>query len=495
MENQKFEKLVGILKANSEGQDLEQLFAAWDITKKAHSSTKRITGESYLLHVIQVATILADWKLDQTTVISGLLHDVDDTDKSSLQEISEKFGHEVARIVKAVSDISTIHFRGEQVTNSTENLRKLIISMARDIRVVLVVLAEALETLQTMSNAPIDHQKQIASDVLEIFAPLAERMGMGETKGQMEDLAFSYAYTEEFSKVQKMSKPYYKEAETHIENMKKALMRHLAGEKIIADIKGRKKHMYSLWKKLQRKEISWDFNKVNDIVALRILVDTTEQCYVALGLVHKYYKPVAYLGVSDFIAQPKPNGYKSIHTKVFGPKGKIVEVQIRTVQMHESAEYGVAAHWAYSQAKSIGASDEQLEKKGVQVEQDRLHWIKQLAAWQKDLSKSDDFLNAVKLDVFSHRNFVFTPKGDVLDLPENASVIDFAYAVHTKMGNYIQLAKVNGKVVHLDHKLSSGDVVEIVKSKNPRPINHDWLGFTVTSTARREITKRLKKQI
>lgn len=495
MENQKFEKLVDILRKNSKDQELKQLFAAWDIAKKAHSTTKRITGESYLLHVAQVATILANWKLDITTVIAGLLHDVDDTDKASLQEISAKFGHDVARIVKAASDISTIHFRGAQVTNSTENLRKLIISMARDIRVVLVVLAEALETLQTMGNAPQAHQKQIASDVLEVFSPLAERMGMGEIKGQMEDLAFSYAYPEEFLKVQKMSKPYYKETENHIKNMKKDLMKHLAAEKIIADIKGRKKHLYSMWKKLQRKEINWDFEKVNDIVALRILVDTTEQCYVALGLVHKYYKPVAYLGVSDFIAQPKPNGYKSIHTKVFGPKGKIVEVQIRTQEMHESAEYGVAAHWAYSQAKSTGVSDELLEKKGIRVDQDRLHWIKQLAQWQKELSKSEDFLNAVKLDVFSHRNFVFTPKGDVLDLPENASVIDFAYAVHTKMGNYIQLAKVNGKVVHLDHKLKSGDVVEIVKSKNPRSINRDWLTFAVTSTARREIAKKLRKLV
>jgi GTP pyrophosphokinase len=245
---------------------------------------------------------------------------------------------------------------------------------------------------------------------------------------------------------------------------------------------------------LERPGIEWDFDRINDIVALRILVDTVAQCYTALGVVHSLYKPVPYIGISDFIAQPKPNGYKSIHTKVFGPGGRIVEVQIRTRKMHEEAEYGIAAHWSYSLAKSKGVADERLEKRGVLVDRKRLSWVKQLVEWQKQIGDTGEFIKAVKFDALSHRNFVFSPKGDVFDLPKGATPVDFAYAVHTELGKAIAGAKVNGKMVSLDYKLQSGDVVEIIKSKLPKGPSHNWIDFVKTTTARREIAKYLRRK-
>ena len=272
--------------------------------------------------------------------------------------------------------------------------------------------------------------------------------------------------------------------------MKRTLLKNLAEEGIKAEIHARKKHLYSLWGKLERPGIDWDFEKIHDIVALRILVDTAVQCYTALGIVHNLFKPIPYVGISDFIAQPKPNGYRSIHTKVFGLKGKQVEVQIRTKIMHEEAEFGLAAHWAYSDVKRSGkVHDKVLEQMGVSAPAERLSWVRQLADWQKEITDAKEFLRAVKFDALGHRNFVFSPHGDVFDLPIGATPVDFAFAVHTDLGNYIKGAKVDGKIVPLDYKLKSGQVVEILKSKNPKKPNNDWLDFVVTTTARNNIKK------
>jgi GTP pyrophosphokinase len=276
--------------------------------------------------------------------------------------------------------------------------------------------------------------------------------------------------------------------------MKQTISKNLAKEGINAEIHARKKHLYALWKKLKRPEIDGNLEKIHDIVALRIIVGETPDCYLALGIVHGVYKPIPYIGISDFIAQPKPNGYRSIHTKVFGPKDRAVEVQIRTHQMHEQAEFGIAAHWSYSLAKRKGVKDELLEKGRVRAPKDKIDWVKQLVKWQKDIRDSGEFLKAVKFDAFRHRNFIFSPKGDVFDLPAEATPVDFAYAVHTDLGEFIKSAKVNGKMVPLSAKLKSGDVVEIIKTKNPIKPSHRWLEFVKTTLARREIQKSLKGQ-
>jgi GTP pyrophosphokinase len=269
--------------------------------------------------------------------------------------------------------------------------------------------------------------------------------------------------------------------------MKRLLLKELAKEHIKAKIDAREKHYYSLWLKLKRPEVLWDFNKIHDIVALRILLGNEVGCYTALGIVHAHYKPVPKLGVSDFIAQPKPNGYQSIHTKVFGAEGKIVEIQIRSYEMHKQAEYGIAAHWAYSQVKKRGVGSDALEKGEILVGKSKVDWIQQLSKWQKEIRDSKEFYKAVKFDALGHRNFIFSPNGDVYDLPDGATPVDFAYAVHTDLGKYIKAAKVNGKMAPLDYKLKSGDVCEIIKTKNPKKPSKDWLEFVVTTTAKRKI--------
>jgi GTP pyrophosphokinase len=400
----------------------------------------------------------------------------------------------VATLVDGVSKVASIRWEHDIEEQFAENLRKMVLFMAEDIRVVIVKLADRLHNMRTLWAVKPEKQERIARETLEIYAPLAERLGMGEVSGELSDLAFEYSYPKQYKEILRDSKPYYKTAQSHIKKMRHVLLRRLTEAGINADVQGREKRLYSLWRKLERKNLGKDFEQIHDIVALRVLVDTVSECYTALGTVHAYFKHAPSLGVSDFIAQPKPNGYQSIHTKVFGPGGRIVEVQIRTREMHELAEYGVAAHWAYSQAKSRGVPDEVLEKQGVEAKGKKLDWVKQLVEWQKELTDSKEYLQAVKFDAFRERNFVFSPKGDVFDLPAGATPVDFAFAVHTDLADFIQGAKVNGKIVPLNYKLQGGDVVEILKSKNKKLLNRDWLGFVVTTAAKREINKQLRKE-
>lgn len=489
-----FKKLMSLVKEyNDKEKDYGIVEKAWEFAKVAHTGQKRKTGDPYASHPLETAGILAGWKLDIDSVVAGLLHDTIEDGGAKRKDIVEEFGEDIALLVDGVTKVSHLKLKGSSGEEFVENLRKMFLAMAKDLRVVLVKLADRLHNMRTLHALSSEKQKRIARETLEVFAPLAERLGMGEVKAQLDDLAFPYVHPEEHKKVKEESSEHYKKTKSHIKKMKRKLLHLLAEEGIRAKIDGRKKHLYSLWKKLERPEVGWDFDKIHDIIALRIIVDTVADCYTALGIVHSEYKPVPHLGISDFIAQPKPNGYRSIHTKVFGPGERIVEVQVRTHKMHEEAEYGVAAHWAYGEAKSKGITDKVLEEEGVAPGKDKLSWVKQLADWQKEMSDTEEFMRAVKFDALSHRNFVFSPKGDVFDLPKGATPIDFAFAVHTKLGNYIKGAKVDGKIVPLDHKLKSGNVVEILKSKNKKKPNEDWLSFVVTNTARREIKKALRK--
>ncbi len=487
------------LKIFESWEDKEKVLAslkrAWDFAKLAHSGQRRLTGEPYVMHGLETAKILASWKLDLSAILAGLLHDSVEDGAATLKDIEERFGEDVSFLVDGVTKVSNIKLRGSKEEEFVENLRKMFFAMAKDLRVVLVKLADRLHNMRTLYALPKEKRIRISSETIEIYAPLAERLGMGEIKAELDDLAFPYIYPEEFKRVKSESKIYYRKAEEYIKRVKRNLLRSLAEEGIKARIDGRKKHLFSLWKKLERPNVKWDFSKIYDIVALRIIVVTIPECYISLGVVHKCYKPVPHLGISDFIAQPKPNGYQSIHTKVFGPGGKILEIQIRTLEMHRQSEFGIAAHWAYSEVKSKRASkiSGDLSNHVVTIV-DKLSWVKQLAEWQNRVKDAKEYLQTVKLDTFSKRIFVFSPKGDVFDLPEDATPIDFAYAVHTNLAEYIKTAKVDGKIVPLDFKLTSGQVVEIVKSKNPRPPNPDWLNFVVTSLARQKINQYLRRK-
>lgn len=489
---EKYQSFTRHLEESRSKADLGKISKAWKFAKLAHSDQKRLAGDLYITHPLEVSIILEEWKLDTTSIIAGLLHDSIEDGGATKEDLIANFGEEVALLVDGVTKVTNLRLQGDKEELSVENLRKMILVMAKDLRVIMVKLADRLHNMRTIDALPQDRQKENAIETLEIYAPLAERLGIGEVKGELEDLSFLYAYPQEYERVLKDSRIYYKKVERQIKQMSRTIMRMLKEEGIDAKIHGRKKHLWSLWRKLERPGIDWDFDKVNDVVALRILVNEVKECYVALGVVHSIYKPVPREGVSDFIAQPKPNGYRSIHTKVFGKKRRIVEIQIRTHEMHQQAEHGIAPHWVYSEAKTKKIDDKVLDKEGVVVSEEKLSWVKQLADWQSEITDSQEFLEAVKFDALEHRNFVFTPEGDVYDLPKGATPIDFAYAVHTDLGNYIKCAKVNGNITTLSYKLQSGDIVEIVKFKNAKKPNKDWLNFIVTRCAKSEIKKALK---
>lgn len=435
---------------------------------------------------------LSSWKLDTDSIVSGLLHDTVEDGGATRDDLVNEFGEGIAQIVDGVTKIGKIHLKGSSEEQFVENLRKMLLVMARDLRVILVKLADRLHNMQTLEFLPPDKQLIKAKETLEIYAPLAERLGIGEIKGQLEDLAFPFAYPNDYTWLKTYSAPFYKSAQAYLDKVKRSLFTAFSKSELKnITINARSKHLYSLYRKLLRPEHARDITKVHDLSALRILTSSVEDCYVALGLIHKIYRPVPYLGIRDFIANPKPNGYRSIHTNVFGPDGKIIEIQIRTYEMHEEAEMGVAAHWQYAQAKSSGVKDEALES-GISVPRDKLDWVKQLVSWQKEITDSEEFLNALKFDALSHRNLVFSPKGDVYDLPRDATPIDFAYKVHTKLGHQASGARVNGKLVSLDHKLINGDVVEILTDRNKKQPSRDWLNFVITRSARHQITKALK---
>ena len=472
--------------------DRGAIIKAWEFADLAHTGQKRKSGEPFIIHPTQIGKTLALWNLDTTAIVAGLLHDTVEEGGATREDLLKEFGPETSQLVEGVTKITDIHLKGGSKEESLENLRKIILVMAKDLRVVLIKLADRLHNMQTLKY--LDSQSQIdnSKETLEIYAPLAERLGMGEIKGQLEDLSFPYVYPNEYSALLKQTKKLFSQGEVYITKFQHELLSLLKPKIPGVIINIRHKHLYSLFKKLQRPEVNQNLNEVHDLVAARVLVNTVEDCYLALGLIHGKYHPVPYLGVSDFIANPKPNGYRSIHTKIFGPEGRIVELQIRTHQMHEEAEMGLAAHWQMSQLKSTGQlTSEDIDKGRFQVG-NKLSWVKQLAAWQAEITDNEEYLTTLKFDALQHRNLVFSPIGDVYDLPRGATPIDYAYAIHTDLGHQAAGAKVNGKLVPLNHRLVNGDVVEIIIDRKRRSPSHEWLDFVVTTTARHQINRALK---
>ena len=473
------EDIKAVVAKNNPQADTSVLDRAFAFAAKAHAGQKRLDGTDYVQHALETTFTLASMNLDLATVTAGMLHDVPEDTAVSLDEIEKNFGPEVVKLVRGVTKLGKLKYRG--LERYAENLRKMFVAMAEDVRVILIKLADRLHNLTTLSSLPPVKQQRIARETLEIYAPIANRLGIGELKGKLEDLAFRYVYPEEYTWVVQNVKERLEEQLAYVNTMTGELKKFLQdnGVKVVA-LHARAKHYYSLYKKLLRKDM--DLSKVYDLVALRVIVPDVNSCYQALGLIHQKFKPLPGR-VKDYIAQPKPNGYRSLHTTVFGEDGRIVEFQIRDQQMHDHAEYGIAAHWHYKEGG---------KKPELQLPPAQLKWITELLEWQKDIKDNEQYLNALKIDIFQNRIFVFTPKGDVIDLPEQATPVDFAYHIHSDIGDRCSGARVNEKIATLDTKLQSGDLVEIIIDKNRPGPSEDWLEFVKTNMARTHIKAYLK---
>ena len=460
---------------------------AFQFADKVHRGMKRKTGEPYIAHPLSAAVRLAELKLDPATIAAALLHDVAEGTGVTIADVKKEFGDEIGFLVDGVTKLGKLKYRGAE--RMAESLRKMFFAIAEDIRVVLIKLADRLHNMETLAALPPEKQKRIALETLEIYAPLANRLGFGDLKAKLEDLAFPYIYPEESKMVEKLAKTRLSERTHYIRRIQPQIEKYLGEEKVLINqMDSRLKHNYSLWRKL----LKWDMDieKIHDLIALRIIVPTIEDCYRALGIIHAHWKPLPGL-IKDYIAMPKPNGYRSLHTTIFGPDGENIEIQIRTVEMHESAEHGIAAHWAYSENKKENMKAYRAETASMAKETE-LSWVNQLRDWQKNITDSNEFLESIKIDFFKNRIFCLTPKGDAIDLPEGATVVDFAYHVHSAIGHSASGARVNGKMVPLNYELGNGDVVEILTQKNKKP-NADWLDFVKTSMARKHIASSLRR--
>ncbi len=455
-------------------EERELIRRVFDFADKAHAGQIRFSGEPYIVHPLETARILAMMNLDAPTIAAALLHDVVDDTPVTASRIEREFGPEITFMVEGVTKLGKFKYRG--VERQVENLRKMFLAMAKDIRVVLIKLADRLHNLQTLGSVPERKQKRIALETMEIYAPLADRLGIFKLRGDLEDLSFPYIYPKEYQWLTKNVKEKYKERENYLKRVRPVVEQILQEENIEpVEIHSRAKHYYSLWKKLLKYDM--DLEKIYDLVALRIIVPTIDKCYAALGAIHKHWKPLPGK-IKDYIALPKANGYQSLHTTVFCLDGRLTEIQIRTPEIHERAEYGIAAHWVYADAKRIRGS-QAAEWSALTKE---LGWVRQLQEWQRKTPGTQEFLDSLKIDFFKNRIFVFTPKGDVINLPEGATAVDFAYQIHSDIGGQCAGARANGKIISLDQPLQNGDMVEILVQKNKKP-SEGWLGFVKTSYA------------
>ncbi len=489
-----FSQLRDAVKSYLDTKEQASVRQAYLFAAAAHAGATRASGEAFIAHPLSVALTLATMELDADTIVAGLLHDVVEDAGVTPSQIEQSFGADVARLVGGVTKLSRVQMKSPSLflpgflqrqaeqqqafQRQVESLRKMLLAMTDDIRVILIKLADRLHNMQTLDAVRPDKRARIALETLEIYAPLAYRLGMGDIKGQLEDLAFPYVSPREYLALREQVGEQLRERETQVRHFQKVLRAYLESESmVVVSIHGRVKHLYSLHRKLSR--LGDDLAKVYDLIAIRIIVPTAADCYQALGLIHSRWNPL--LGrIKDYIATPKPNGYRSLHTTVFGVDGQIVEVQIRTPEMHEQAEFGIAAHWQYSEGKHA-VNRAQRESKS------KLEWLRELKRWQSSLKDPKDLTAALKLDFFSDQIFVFTPQGDVINLPTESTPVDFAYAIHSDLGDACVGAKVGGKLTSLETPLGNGDIVEIQIAKHPTGPKRDWLRFTKTQKARAKI--------
>ncbi|MCR1949575.1 MULTISPECIES: bifunctional (p)ppGpp synthetase/guanosine-3',5'-bis(diphosphate) 3'-pyrophosphohydrolase [unclassified Clostridium] len=476
-----YESLLRKINENCNNIDTDIVKKAYDLACDAHKNQKRESGEPYVTHPIDVAEILAEMGMDTSTIVAGLLHDVIEDTHYTYDDIKNIFNEEIADLVQGVTKLGKIEYKTKE-EQQADNVRKMLLAMAKDIRVIIIKLADRLHNLRTLKFMPKEKQKQKAKETLDIYAPLAHRLGISKIKWELEDLSFRYLHEEEYYDLVKQIAEKRAERETYIAEIIEDLHNKLEESEIDSDIDGRPKHFYSIYKKMINKNKS--IEQIFDLTAIRILVNTVKDCYGVLGIVHTIYKPIPGR-FKDYIAMPKPNMYQSLHTTVIGPQGKTFEIQIRTFEMHKTAEYGIAAHWKYKEGDTQEDKEKSFENK--------LAWLRDMLEWQKETSDAEEFIEGFKIDLFTDEIFVFTPKGVVINLPSGATPIDFAYRIHTDIGNRCIGAKVNGKIVPLDYNLKTGEIVEVLTSNNAKGPNMDWLNMAKSNQAKSKIRQWFKK--
>jgi len=459
-------------------KDQQMVKKAYERAANAHTGQRRLSGEDYVNHPLEVAAILADLELDAETISAALLHDTVEDTALTAEEVESEFGPEVARLVDGVTKLGRIALRSDQ-QQQAENIRKMMVAMAEDLRVVLIKLADRLHNMRTLDPLPEVKRRKISRETLDIYAPLAHRLGIGQVKWELEDLAFRNLEPEAYEDVVKRIARKRHDRESLVSDLREILARELEKVGIQAEITGRPKHIYSVWQKMTKE--NKDFSEIYDLSAIRVHVETVRDCYGVLGVVHSLWKPVPGR-FKDYVAMPKSNGYQSLHTTVITHTGEPIEIQIRTHEMHRVAEFGVAAHWTYKE----GGKDASFDQK--------LSWLRSLLEWQNEVGDAESFLDSVKVDLFQDEVYVFTPKGDVLNLPSESTPVDFAYRIHTEVGHRCIGAKVNGRMVPLDYELQNGEIVEVLTSKGPHGPSRDWLNFVKSASAKERIRKWFKSQ-
>ena len=472
--------LLQIIRKYHPSADISMVEKAYQIAEEAHRTQVRKSGEPYIIHPLYVAIILAELEMDKETIVAGLLHDVVEDTVMTDEEIREEFGPEVALLVDGVTKLGQLSYSHDKMDLQAENLRKMFLAMAKDIRVILIKLADRLHNMRTLQYMRPEKQKEKARETMDIYAPIAHRLGISKVKVELDDLSLQYLEPEAYKELNDKFNHLRVQKETFVKDIMEDVKEHLDEAKIKATIDGRVKHLFSIYRKMVNQNKTLD--QIYDLFAIRIIVDTEQQCYTALGIIHEMYKPIPGR-FKDYIAMPKPNHYQSLHTTLIGPNGQPFEIQIRTYEMHKTAEYGIAAHWKYKETKGSEAK--------VKNDEAKMAWLRQILEWQRDMSDNKEFLSVIKsdLNLFSDSVYCFTPNGDVKTLPAGSTPIDFAYAIHTAVGNKMVGARVNGNIVKLDYQIQNGDQIDIITSQNSKGPSRDWLLIVKSTQAKNKINQ------
>lgn len=483
-----YEELISSVRKYHPSTDISMIEKAYRIARDAHEGQVRKSGEPYIIHPLCVGIILADLELDKETIVAGLLHDVVEDTVMTTEEITREFGAEVALLVDGVTKLGQLNYSADKVEVQAENLRKMFLAMAKDIRVILIKLADRLHNMRTLKYMPPHKQKEKARETMDIYAPIAQRLGISKVKIELDDLSLKYLEPEVYYDLVEKINLRRSEREAFVSGIVNGVREQIENAGIHAQIDGRVKHFFSIYKKMVNQEKTLD--QIYDLFAVRIIVDTVKDCYASLGIIHEMYKPIPGR-FKDYIAMPKPNMYQSLHTTLIGPNGQPFEIQIRTFEMHRTAEYGIAAHWKYKEAS--GSSKASV----TQQEEEKMSWLRQILEWQRDMSDNKEFLSLLKsdLDLFSESVYCFTPAGDVKTLPNGSTPIDFAYNVHSAVGNKMVGARVNGKLVPIDYVIKNGDRIEIITSQNSKGPSRDWLKVVKSTQAKNKINQWFKQEL